>query len=136
MTPISLPVSGRLLVGLGFLLCLLGIGLGIAQFSRSLLFVPWYVPAMSTIGALLVLLAFTQRRTIGGGVALVLTLALAAFEWFALGIALKTPEYVGPAKAGSPMPSFRTVFADGRPFTDRDLATGQTTVLTFFRGRW
>ena len=80
--------------------------------------------------------AFTQRRATVGGISLVLALALAAFEWFVLGIALKTPEYVGPAKAGSPMPSFSTVLAGGQSFTDKDLATGQTTVLTFFRGRW
>ena len=127
---------GRLLVALGIALCLLGIPLGILQFSQGFLFVPWYIPAISMIGALLVLAAFVRSRSIFTGILLVLTLAFAGLEGFVLGVAMKTPDYVGPARVGESMPSFATAYADGRPFTDKDLAGRQTTALTFFRGRW
>jgi hypothetical protein len=136
MTEISQPPSTRRFEWLGIALCVVGIGLGIAQFSQGFLFVPWYIPALSFAGALLVLTAFLRRRGIGTGIALFLTLGLAAFECFMLGVGLRTPPYEGPAKRGSPMPSFTTAYADGRTFTDKDLAGKGTTVLTFFRGRW
>jgi FtsH-binding integral membrane protein len=128
--------SGRLLVALGIALCVLGIPLGILQFSQGLLFVPWYIPALSLVGALLVLVAFLRSRSIVIGIVLILTLAFAGLEGFFLGVGLKTPDYSGPANVGSSMPAFTTAYADGRPFTDKDLADGRTTVLTFFRGRW
>ena len=106
------------------------------QFSQGFLFVPWYIPAISMIGALLVLAAFMRSRSIVTGILVVLMLAFAGLEGFVLGVAMKTPDYTGPATAGNPMPSFTTAYADGRPFTDKDLADGRPTVLTFFRGRW
>jgi hypothetical protein len=136
MTPIAQPALRRSFVWLGFGLCVLGIALSIAQFGLKMLFVPWYIPALSTLGAILALIAFVDRRTIFRGAALAVMVAFAALEWYFIGVFLKLPEYKGPATAGSPMPSFQTALADGTPFTEKDLATGQTTVLTFFRGNW
>ena len=34
------------------------------------------------------------------------------------------------------IPAFATSLADGKSFTEKDLATGIPTVLLFFRGRW
>jgi cytochrome oxidase Cu insertion factor (SCO1/SenC/PrrC family) len=34
------------------------------------------------------------------------------------------------------MPSFRTVKADGTPFTEKNLQDGKFSVLVFNRGRW
>ena len=42
----------------------------------------------------------------------------------------------GPAHAGEKMVPFTTTLADGRVFSQDDLAKGQPTVLLFFRGRW
>jgi hypothetical protein len=127
---------GRLLVWTGVGLALLGIVLCIVQFSLKILYVPWYAPALATTGALLLLAAVAQRRGVIRIIALVLVAALAGLEWYFLGSLIKLPQYTGPAQAGKPIPSFRTILADGRPFTQQDLQTGQTTVLTFFRGRW
>ena len=81
-------------------------------------------------------MSVAQRRTATRWVWLVLLLALAGFEWFFLGSMTKLPRYVGPAQAGHEVPAFQTTRADGRSFTDKDLADGTKSVLVFFRGRW
>jgi hypothetical protein len=129
-------MSPRALMWSGIALCVLAIVLGFVQINMGMLFVPWYQPAISAVGVLLLLIAFSRKRSVGGGIALVVFLAMTGFQVFALGVMMKTPPYTGPVKAGSPMPTFTTAYADGRPFSDKDLAEGKTTVMTFFRGRW
>ncbi len=76
-----------------------------------------------------------RRRTITRTIALVVVAALAGFQWFFLGSLMKLPDYEGPAKAGERLPAFHTTLADGRTFTEHDLADGRFSVLAFFRGR-
>src|SRR5262249_13454055 len=99
-------------------------------------FVPWYIPVLTTIGLGLLLVSLSHRRNWWRYVAIGLVAAFCAFEWFALVSFVRLPDYTGPAVAMKKLPAFKTALADGRPFTQADLETGQATVLTFFRGRW
>jgi hypothetical protein len=125
---------GYLWAGLGA--CLLGLALVFVQFSLKHLFVPWYSPALATLGALLLLVSVVRRRSIPRVAALLLIVALAGFQWYALVSLMKLPDYAGPAQPGKQLPSFHTTFADGRPFTEADLQDGWRRALVFFRGRW
>ena len=127
---------GRRYFWTGLGVCLLGIALAAVQYGVGWLVVPWYVPALTTLGAVLLLVALARRRSVGRGIALVLIVALAGMQWFFVGVLSRLPDYEGPARAGQPLPAFRTVRADGSPFTDADLRDGRAHVLTFFRGRW
>jgi hypothetical protein len=115
---------------------LLGLALVMVQIRLGYLVVPWYSPVLATVGAVLLLAAVAQRRSIPRILGLVLLTAFAGLEWYALGWLVKLPDYEGPARPGEPFPAFRTALADGRPFTDRDLRDGTRRVLVFFRGRW
>jgi hypothetical protein len=53
-----------------------------------------------------------------------------------LAVGVKNPAYTGPAVAGQKVPAFAAILADGTPFTEKDLAQGNSTILLFFRGRW
>jgi hypothetical protein len=128
--------AGRALFWLGIGVSLLGIPLSMLQISLKQLFTPWYVPALTTLGVLLLAWSMARRRTVVRGVALVLFALLAGFGWYMLGWLAKLPEYTGPARPGAKLPAFETTLADGRAFTEKDLETGVPTVLTFFRGRW
>lgn len=128
--------AGRGLLFAGIALAVLAIGLPFAQYRLQLLIVPWYVPILTAIGALLVLWSLTKRPGVVRIIVLVLLVALAGFEWFSIAVGGKLPEYTGPAQAGEKLPPFRTMLADGSPFTQNDLEDGQRRVLTFFRGRW
>src|SRR5262245_34270874 len=126
---------GYFWAGLGA--CVLGFGLAVAQFAwlkRQV--VPWYSPALATLGALLLLVAVTRRWSIVRGIALLLVAAFAGFQWLFLVSLAKLPDYEGPARAGRPFPEFRATYADGRPFTDADLRDNSRRVMVFFRGRW
>jgi cytochrome oxidase Cu insertion factor (SCO1/SenC/PrrC family) len=46
----------------------------------------------------------------------------------------KLPAYEGPARAGDKLPAFTTTRADGSPFTEKNLQSGQPSALVFFRG--
>ena len=117
-------------------LCLLGLALIFAQFSLKILIVPWYSPALATLGALLLLVSLARRLTIPRAAALVVVLALAGIQWYFLGSLMKLPAYDGPARAGQQLPAFNSTLADGRPFTDADLRDKSRHVMVFFRGRW
>ena len=127
---------GRALFWAGVAACLLGLVLAFAQFSLKIVGVPWYTPALATLGAVLLVVAVARRRTVPRVVALVLVAALAGFQWYTLGSLMKLPAYDGPAQPGRPFPAFRASHADGRPFTDADLRDGSRRVMVFFRGRW
>jgi hypothetical protein len=128
--------SGRVAFWVGIVLCLLGVALCVLQFRLKHLFDPWELPALTTLGALLVLFSLTRRRTLVRSIALVVLFALAAFEWYFLVVLAKLPEYEGPAQPGTMIPTFQTTRADGKPFTEKDLQDGTPSVLLFFRGRW
>src|SRR4029079_11053980 len=97
---------------------------------------PWQIPAVTTIGALLLVLSISHRRSVTRILAFVVIAALAGVEWFFMISLSRLPDYTGPARAGVEIPAFQTTLADGRSFTDRDLHDGTASVLTFFRGRW
>jgi hypothetical protein len=69
----------------GALACLLGLGLAFAQFGLKRLGVPWYSPALATLGAVLLLVAVARRRTVPRVAGLVLVAALAGLQWYFLG---------------------------------------------------
>jgi hypothetical protein len=65
-----------------------------------------------------------------------LVTAFAGLQWYFLVSMMKLPEYNGPAQPGKRLPPFQAEFANGRSFTEADLADGSRRVMTFFRGRW
>jgi hypothetical protein len=138
--PTTLPAversRGRKYLWAGIAVSLLGLVAVFAQFGLKIMGVPWYSPALATLGALLLLVAVVRRRTIPRMIALVLIAALAGFEWFVLGSLMKLPAYEGPAQAGKQFPVFHATYADGQTFTDADLRDGSRRVMVFFRGRW
>ena len=134
--PASQRSKGRAYLWAGIGLCLLGLVLAVIQYGLKLLVVPWYAPALATLGALLLLGSVARRPTITRIVVLVVVTLLAAFEWTFLISLARLPVYEGPAQAGQKIPAFQTTLADGRAFTEKDLQTGTPTVLVFFRGRW
>ena len=97
--------------------------------------VPWYMPALASLGVVLVLMSLLERRTVFRSFALLAVVLLAAAECAFL-YAMRLPPYTGPIAVGRPFPAFETRRADGTPFTQRDLAGDQNNVLVFFRGRW
>ena len=107
----------------------------VAQVSAHRLTTPWYLPASATVGAFLVVLALWEARSLWRFLGLLLVVLLAGAEWtFLLGSRL--PPYTGPVAVGQPFPAFKTLRADGTPFTEQDLQGEQTSVLVSFRGRW
>src|SRR5262245_15117000 len=120
----------------GLAVCLLGLAAAVIQVNLKILVVPWYVPALATLGAVLLLVSVARRPSIPRVLALVLVAALAGLQWYLLGVLMKLPAYEGPAQAGKQLPAFASAYADGRPFTDADLRDGSRRVMTFFRGRW
>jgi hypothetical protein len=135
--PVKAPPSGRAIFWSGLGVCLLGVALMVAQYVLlKWLIVPWYFPALITIGAGLLLWSLARRRSVVRAIALLLVAALATFQWYALAVLMKVPAYEGPARAGQAIPAFETNLAGGRSFTEADLKSGSPTVLAFFRGRW
>jgi len=136
--PMTARSHGRGYFWLGIGACLIGIAVFFVQFRLKMLFTPWYIPALATVGAVLLIVSVARRRTIARLVAMVLILLLAGFEWYAFASLLRLPEYHGPARAGQPLPAFSATFADGHAFTDADLRDrdGSRRAMVFFRGRW
>jgi hypothetical protein len=128
-------VRGRLLFLLGITLPFIALGAYIVQFQLHAFTMPWYVPIAAAIGLVAVAIAVWQRPGVFriGGLVLVALFCAAQVLFFTVS---KLPTYAGPAHAGEPVPAFKTVLADGRPFTDNDLKKGDPNVLLFFRGRW
>jgi hypothetical protein len=128
--------QGRAYFWAGIGVCLLGLVLVAVQFGLKYLFVPWYSPALFSLGAVLLFLSIVRRRSLLRMVALVVVAALAGFQWYVLVAMIKLPDYTGPAQPGKKLPHFQAVLANGRPFTEADLSDGSRRVMTFFRGRW
>lgn len=128
--------SGRVYFWIGLALCLLGPVAAAVQFGMKQIVTPWYVPGLTTFGAILLLLAVGKRRSVTRLIALVLVVLFAGFQWYLLAVLMKLPQYEGPIRAGESMPAFQATLADGQPFTQDDLRNGTRHVLVFFRGRW
>jgi hypothetical protein len=124
----------QFLAGLGF--CVLAVAIAVAQVALKHLVTPWYLPALTTLGACLLVLSFVRRRTAVRLATLLLVVVLAGLEWFFFAVMARLPEYHGPATVGRPIPAFQTALADGRPFTSDDVRDGKASVIVFFRGRW
>ena len=134
--PASNRWAGRVMLLAGVALAILAIGLFVIQFGLQRLFVPWYVPIVTTLGVALVGWSLVRRRSATRFIMLALLAALAAFEWQFLTFGALLPEYIGPARVGQKLPHFYTSRADGAMFRATDLEDGTPRVMTFFRGRW
>src|SRR5262245_20180357 len=121
---------------LGILLCLAGPIIYFFQVSRAQLIVPWYLPALTTIGVLAMGLSFAQRRGVWRIIGLAAFVLLCVFEWTFFLVLSKTPAYAGPAQPGRQVPEFAAAYSDGNPFSQQDLRGNGRTVMLFFRGRW
>lgn len=122
-----------MLLGLG--LALLGIVAFVVQMNLHRLSVPWYMPIMALIGAVLIGVSLRERRTTWRVITLGFVVLLGGFELFALN-ALRLPPYTGPIAVGKPFPVFKASLADGTAFTQENLTGDHDTALVFFRGRW
>jgi hypothetical protein len=128
---------GRIWIWIGILVLVGGIVAVILQYTVfKQLMMPWYAPALATLGVLLVAVATFQRPTFTRGLILAVVVAATVFEWYALVVLTQLPAYAGPARVGEPVPVFSTTLANGDTFSDRDLQSGDPAVLLFFRGRW
>ncbi len=128
--------SAKLYLAIGIGLVVLGPVLFMAQFSAKIMRVPWYLPALATVGAALLLLAVVRRPTVWRILALVLATLLGSAEWYFIVSLSKLPAYVGPVAIGTSFPAFTTTLADGSPFDQQSLHGEQNTAMVFFRGRW
>lgn len=128
--------TGRGFFWAGIGLCLLGFVAPVIQYSLKFMLVPWYMPTLTMLAAALLVMSLFRRRTVVRIMTLVLIVVLAGLEWYFLVVLARLPDYQGPARAGQTIPEFHTTLADGRSFTNRDLARGTPHVLVFFRGRW
>jgi cytochrome oxidase Cu insertion factor (SCO1/SenC/PrrC family) len=126
---------GRLFLLLGLGLAALGVAAYVVQISLQRLMAPWYMPVLAILGVVLVVMSLWERRTVWRALALLTVVLLAGFELLFL-YAMRLPTYTGPVAVERPFPAFETKQADGKPFTQRDLAGDWNTVLVFFRGRW
>jgi hypothetical protein len=132
----SPPVAGKLYLGLGIGLLFLGPILYMVQIWARLLRVPWYAPALATIGAALLLVAVLRRPTVWRILALALGVLLVVGQWHFLLSKSKLPDYNGPVVLGTAFPAFTTTLADGSTFDQDGLRGEQNTAMVFFRGRW
>jgi hypothetical protein len=121
---------------LAILLCLVGPVIYGVRFGQHHLETPWYVPVLTSIGVLFMVVSVWQRRGVLRSVVLVLFVFVCWFEWYFVVVATKTPQYAGPAIPGHKVPTFATTLANGTAFTSKDLEAGKSTVLIFYRGRW
>ena len=122
------------LVGVG--LFIIGPAIYFVQFRMPYLVVPWHVPILASVGVVCLLISVARRRGIVRIVGLVLLAVVCGAEWYFLLVTAKNPDYQGPALVGQPLPAFASTFADGKPFSNKDLETGTPTALVFYRGHW
>ena len=122
---------------LGVLLLLLGIGgVFLQMFYLKRLSVPWFMPIAGTAGVLLMLAGAWQRGGVLRWAGLILFVALVGGEWYMIAVMGRAPAYTGPFQVGKHVPAFAASFADGQPFTDKELEDGKKSMMVFFRGRW
>jgi hypothetical protein len=129
------PFRGRLCLLLGIALAVLGVFASLVQTSLGRLTVPWYMPVLGLLGAILIVISLFERRTIWRALSLLAVLLLLSAE-LAMLYVLRLPPYAGPITVGRAFPAFETMRADGTPFAQSNLAGERNNVLVFFRGRW
>jgi hypothetical protein len=132
----SIRSAGRLYLWLGIALVAAGPLLYVIQLKAKMLSVPWYVPALATVGVALLLVSLAGRLTVSRITALTLCGLLTGAEWYFLLALSKLPTYTGPVAVGVSFPAFNTALADGSSFNRDSLRGEQNTALVFFRGRW
>src|SRR5947199_10607214 len=89
--------GGRAALWLGVLCAILGIALYVAQLlAAHRADTPWYMPALATLGAGLVVVSLRRRATAWRVLALLLVAALAGLEWWFLVSHTRLPAYEGP----------------------------------------
>jgi hypothetical protein len=130
------PKNGRLFLGMGILSAALGPVIYAVQFHNHNLGSPWYVPALATLGVVLIALAAGQSRSVWHHIAAGLATLFATFVWLMYWVVLAAPSYSGSVEIGRAFPNFETKLAGGRGFSQMDLQSEQDTILLFFRGRW
>jgi hypothetical protein len=122
---------------LGVGLFFLGVALFFVQaFLLKQLVTPWYLPILFTLGVLLALVSVRQRPTWTRVIAALVLALLCAGQWYFILSISRLPEYKGPVQVDKKISAFTTTFADGSPFTEKDLQKGTPTVLVFYRGHW
>ncbi len=72
---------GRLFLLLGLGLAVLGVVAYVVQISLERLMAPWYMPALASLGVVLVVMSVLERRTAWRGFALLAVVLLAGAEW-------------------------------------------------------
>jgi hypothetical protein len=121
---------------LGIACAILGPILYAVQLNYGRFEVPWYGPALATLGFLMAFVALRRRTTVWRVLALLFVGALAGLQWWFLANYTRLPAYTGPVAAGKAFPDFTAKRADGSPFSRADLARDPATALVFFRGHW
>ena len=106
------------------------------QLKHKVLITPWYIPGLSTLGAVTMVWMLYVRPNVWRGIVCAVSLALCGLEWYGLGVGVASPVYSGPVRVGTAMPAFSTRLSSGLVFTNQDLTSGTNTILIFFRGRW
>ncbi len=135
--PVAPPKSGgRLLLWTGILAAILGPVVYALELHAARLTTPWYAPALTTLGAILIIVSLRRRFSVWRVAALLLIGAVTAGEWWFLLSHARLPAYTGPVAEGHPFPEFSAARADGTPFTRDNLVGDEDTVLVFFRGHW
>lgn len=120
----------------GVLLFVLGPAAYAMRLREKHLETPWYLPILASAAVAFMAVSIWRRRGVVRTILLVLFALLCGFEWFVLGVGMKSPAYTGPAQPGRKVPQFTASLADGTPFTEKDLEQGTTTALVFYRGHW
>jgi hypothetical protein len=122
---------------IGIVLVLLGFVLTFVQFNvLSRLTTPWQMPILATLGVICMLLSVLQRGGWGRIAGFLLFAFVSGALWFMLLYGMNTPPYTGPATPRNPVPTMTAKLADGRPFSNADLADGKPSVMLFYRGLW
>jgi len=135
--PIAPPKpGGRLLLWAGIFAVIVGPVAYQLQMNAANLTTPWYVPALATVGTLLIVVSLRKRVTAWRVLALLFVGAVTAGAWWFVLSYTRLPDYSGPLTKGEPFPEFTAALADGTPFTRDNLKGDQDTVMVFFRGHW
>ena len=97
--------------------------------------IPWPTFALASLGVVLMGVSVWRRFGIFRALATAVFLLMTGFQFVLFFVIAKTPAYEGPAQVASKIPAFETTLADGRLFSNSDLAK-ENTIFLFFRGRW
>ncbi|MDA0658113.1 MAG: hypothetical protein O2931_06305 [Planctomycetota bacterium] len=120
----------------GALCFVVGPALYFWQLKQKVLVTPWYIPGLSTLGAVTMVGMLYVRPNVWRGILCAGSVVLCGLEWYGLGVGVSTPVYHGPVRVGSAVPAFSTQLSSGLEFTNQDLTSAASTILVFFRGRW